>query len=140
MHIVFRIGLTFALASIFVASEPAAATPLQEAASPKATDQATVSAAEATREARPEAQPPTDAVKPASSILPASSSPKDIAEARKQFKVGVKLKSSGNTEAAFEKFEQASQLDPRNLEYVTAREFARQQLVMEALQRGNKEM
>jgi len=52
----------------------------------------------------------------------------------------VKLKSSGKTEAAFEKFEQASQLDPRNLEYATAREFARQQLVMAALERGNKAM
>ena len=44
------------------------------------------------------------------------------------------------TEAAFEKFEQASQLDPRSVEYITAREFARQQLVMEALERGNKAM
>ena len=52
----------------------------------------------------------------------------------------MKLKSSGNMKAAFEKFEQASQLDPRNVEYVTAREFARQQLVMEALERGNKAM
>ena len=52
----------------------------------------------------------------------------------------MKLKSSGKTEAAFEKFEQASQLDPRNLEYATAREFARQQLVMAALERGNKAM
>ena len=52
----------------------------------------------------------------------------------------MKLKSSGKPEAAFEKFEQASQLDPRNVEYVTAREFARQQLVMEALERGNKAM
>ena len=54
--------------------------------------------------------------------------------------MGVKLKSSGRTEAAFEQFEQASRLDPRNVEYVTAREFARQQLVMQALDRGNKAM
>ncbi len=52
----------------------------------------------------------------------------------------MKLKSSGNLGAAFEKFERASQLDPRSVEYLTAREFARQQLVMEALERGNKAM
>ncbi len=43
-------------------------------------------------------------------------------------------------DAAFANFEQASQLDPRNVEYATAREFARQELVMAALDRGNKAM
>ena len=72
-------------------------------------------------------------------IVPAPPSPqRDLAEAKKQFAAGSKLESSGKTEAAFEKFEQASQLNPRNVEYATAREFARQQLVMEALERGNK--
>jgi len=72
--------------------------------------------------------------------VPPSPSARDIAEAKKLFAAGMKLKSSGKTAAAFEKFEQASRLTPRNVEYVTAREFARQELVMEALQRGNRAM
>jgi type II secretory pathway component GspD/PulD (secretin) len=72
-------------------------------------------------------------------VLP-TPSPRDLSEAKKEFGAGSKLKSSGATEAAFEKFQSASQLDPRNVEYATAREFARQQLVMQALERGNKAM
>ena len=52
----------------------------------------------------------------------------------------MKLKSSGKLDQAFEKFEQAAELSPRNLDYITAREFTRQQLVMQALKRGNKAM
>ena len=85
-------------------------------------------------------QATTEAVKPDSSILPAPPSPQAVAEAKKQFKAGLKLKSSGKMDAAFANFEQASQLDPRNVEYATAREFARQELVMAALDRGNKAM
>ena len=72
--------------------------------------------------------------------MPHPPSREEASEAKKLFKTGVKLKSSGQTVAAFEKFERASQLDSRNVEYVTAREFARQQLVMEALERGNQAM
>ena len=53
---------------------------------------------------------------------------------------GNKLKAAGKTQAAFEQFEQAAQLDPRSVEYLTAREMTRQQLVMEAMERGNQEM
>ena len=72
--------------------------------------------------------------------MPPPPSPSDVAEAKRQFAAGTRLKSSGQTQAAFEKFQRASQLDPRNVEYATAREFARQKLVMEALDRGNKAM
>src|SRR5208337_3114591 len=41
---------------------------------------------------------------------------------------------------AYDKFEKAAELCPRNVDYITAREFTRQQLVMEALERGNKAM
>ena len=68
----------------------------------------------------------------------APESPKDIAEAKREFKAGVKLKSSGKLDQALKKFERASELNPHNVEYLTAREFTRQQLVMEALERGNK--
>ncbi|MGB8770937.1 MAG: type II and III secretion system protein [Candidatus Korobacteraceae bacterium] len=66
--------------------------------------------------------------------------PKDVAAAKHQFKAGVKLKSSGNLDAAFEKFELAAQLAPHNVKYLTAREFTRQQLVTQALKQGNQAM
>ena len=65
---------------------------------------------------------------------------KERAQAQRDFKDGMKLKSSGHLDLAFEKFEQASELSPHNLDYITAREFTRQQLVMQALERGNKAM
>ncbi len=66
--------------------------------------------------------------------------PKDVAKAKHEFKAGMKLKSSGKLDTAFEKFEQAAELAPHNVEYLTARELTRQQLVMEALKRGNQAM
>ena len=93
--------------------------------------------------------PATSATLPATSLLeetasqtivPPPPTERDIATAKRQFAAGVKLKSAGKTQAAFEQFEQASQLDPRNVEYLTAREISRQQLVMEAVERGNREM
>ncbi len=76
---------------------------------------------------------------PGTSIVP-TETPKERAQARRDFKEGMKLKSSGNLDQAFEKFEKAAELSPRNLDYITAREFTRQQLVMQALERGNKAM
>ena len=64
----------------------------------------------------------------------------DRAEAKRDFQEGVKLRSNGKLEQAFRKFESAAELSPHNLDYITAREFTRQQLVMEALERGNKAM
>ena len=71
--------------------------------------------------------------------IPAPTS-REAAEAKRQFKAGLKLKSKGNLDAAFDKFSSASELDPRNVNYTTAREFAREELVMNALKRGNKAM
>ncbi len=65
---------------------------------------------------------------------------KEVALAKRTFAEGVKLKAAGNTQAALEQFERASQLDPRSVNYITAREITRQQLVMEALERGNQDM
>ena len=76
--------------------------------------------------------------KPGASIVPAPPTSRDVAEAKKQFAAGAKLQSAGKPAEAFEKFKTASQLDPRNVEYATARELTRQHLVMEALDRGNK--
>lgn len=65
---------------------------------------------------------------------------REIAEAKRQFEAGVKLNSKGHMDAAFTKFSSASELDPRNVDYLTAREFTRQELAMQALTRGNKAM
>jgi len=132
--------MMLALVAVMGAQEPATATPQDPATSLQIGDRTTTPAEEATNGFQPQPQTAADPNKPASTILPAPPSPEAVAEAKRQFKAGARLKASDKTEAAFEKFEQASQLDPRNLEYVTAREFARQQLVMEALGRGNKAM
>ena len=72
-------------------------------------------------------------------VLPQESS-KDLAEAKREFAAGVKLKDSGKLEAALDRFEQAAKLNPRSVDYVTAREVTRQELVMAALDRGNRAM
>ena len=65
---------------------------------------------------------------------------REAAEAKRQFQTGVKLKSKGHLDAAFDKFCSASELDPRNVDYITAREFTRQELAMRALKHGNQAM
>ncbi len=65
---------------------------------------------------------------------------REAAEAKRQFQAGVKLKSKGHLDVAFDKFCSASELDPRNVNYITAREFTRQELAMQALKHGNQAM
>jgi len=73
-------------------------------------------------------------------VVPPAPTARDLAQAKHDFATGTKLKNSGKTEAAFEMFERASKLAPQNVEYLTAREMTRQQLVMEAIERGNRAM
>ena len=80
------------------------------------------------------AQPP-----PGTAILPIVSK-REVAEAKKQFELGVKFKKKGDVDEAYSKFSSAAELDPTNYNYITAREFTRQELAMQALQRGNKAM
>lgn len=63
----------------------------------------------------------------------------DLKKARRAFERGLHLR-AGNETAAFGAFEEAARLVPRNLEYVSAREIARQQLVLEHLNQGNQLM
>jgi tetratricopeptide (TPR) repeat protein len=63
----------------------------------------------------------------------------DLKEAKSAFGHGLKIQ-KGAPDQAFQDFEHAAQLAPRNLEYVTARELARQQLVFTHIQRGNSEL
>jgi general secretion pathway protein D len=62
----------------------------------------------------------------------------DLKSAEKEFKRGLKLKEKGHTNRAFEHFKRAAELDPRNINYVTAREVTRQTVVYEDIERGNK--
>jgi general secretion pathway protein D len=95
---------------------------------PSATDQPS---------SEPGAAPPPLAL--GSPVLP-NVSKKQAQEAKRQFQAGVKLKEKGKLDEAFTKFSSASELDPTKLDYITAREFTREQLAYQALQRGNKAM
>jgi general secretion pathway protein D len=57
-------------------------------------------------------------------------------EAEKAFKRGVKLQPT-NPDQAYEEFMHAADLVPRNINYITAREATRQQLVTRHIDRGN---
>ena len=87
--------------------------------------------------AEPGAAPPPLGL--GSPVLP-NVTKKQAAEAKRQFEAGVKLKEKGHLDEAFTKFSSASELDPTKLDYITAREFTREQLAYQALQRGNKAM
>ncbi len=64
-------------------------------------------------------------------------SKKQIKEAKSAFERALKLQRNKQTSEAFAEFETAAKLVPKNVEYVTAREVARQQLVYDHLERGN---
>ena len=69
-----------------------------------------------------------------------SVSAQDQKSARKIFESAEKLKREGRGEEALERFNQATQLVPRNMEYVDAREKMRLQLVLERIRTGNEEL
>lgn len=64
-------------------------------------------------------------------------SKKEAKEAKSAFAAGVKQQHAKHLEEAFEAFDKAASLAPHNLDYVTARELVRQQMVFEDLQQGN---
>jgi general secretion pathway protein D len=63
----------------------------------------------------------------------------DLKAAKIAFARGLKLQKN-DPEQAFHELDRAAQLVPRNLEYLTARELARQQLVYTHIERGNAEL
>src|SRR5437763_13829447 len=63
----------------------------------------------------------------------------DLKEAKAAFSRGLKIQPK-TPDQAFQEFEHAAQLAPRNVEYITARELSRQQLVSKYIQRGNQEL
>ncbi|HWZ83941.1 MAG TPA: hypothetical protein VNW47_15020 [Terriglobales bacterium] len=66
--------------------------------------------------------------------------PSDLKSARKAFSHGLKLQQSKNLDEAFSEFEEAARLIPQNIEYITAREMVRQQLVTSHLEHGNDQL
>lgn len=76
---------------------------------------------------------------PAASEAQCNPSKKDMKQARETFSRGLKLQKT-YPDQAYELFQQANDLVPRNLEYLTAREVARQQLVYNHIERGNSEL
>jgi general secretion pathway protein D len=89
-------------------------------------------------------QPPTVPLLPCAEGLPGAvscnPSKKEIKEAGVAFAKGLKLQRQKRQDEAFDEFETAARLAPRDVGYVTARELTRQQLVFDHLQRGNAEM
>ena len=152
-------GILFALAIASTLAGQQTAAPAPATAPPKDTATAASTAQSAQPgNSNPASQPATTTNPPtpapasqpsaANQIAPAQhgtptappDDPKDVAKAKRQFKAGVKLKSAGQMDAALEKFERAAELAPHNFEFVTAREFTRQQLVMQFLKQGNQAM
>jgi len=66
-------------------------------------------------------------------------STRDLKDAAAAFSRALKLQKD-SPDAAYEDFEHAAGLAPRNLEYITARETAKQELVYNHIQRGNQEL
>jgi general secretion pathway protein D len=65
---------------------------------------------------------------------------KDLKDARSAFSRGMKLQSSKRLPEALDEFDSAVKLSPHNVEYLTAREMLRQQLVYVHMQNGNLAM
>ena len=72
----------------------------------------------------------------ATSCLP---TPKDLKDAKQAFSRALKLQKGGRAEEAFPEFGAAARLAPQNIEYLTAREMVRQQLISDHLRRANHE-
>ena len=153
-------GMLLALAMTSTLSgQQTAAAPTASAAPPNGpTTAASTTQSAQPGNSNPPSQPASDTTPPTQAPVPQPSAanqtapaqagtppgppddPKDVAKAKRQFKAGVKLKSAGQMDAALERFELAAKLAPHNFEFVTAREFTRQQLVMQFLKQGNQAM
>ncbi|HEU5401613.1 MAG TPA: type II and III secretion system protein [Terriglobales bacterium] len=70
--------------------------------------------------------------------LPPPASAHDRKLAAREFKDGINCKKDGRNDEAFRHFKRAADLDPHNLDYVTARELLRQLVVSDDIRRGNE--
>jgi general secretion pathway protein D len=69
-----------------------------------------------------------------------NSSKADLKKSKVAFSKALKLQKAERFDEAFEEFDTAARLVPKNLEYVTALAMVRQQLVFDHLQRGNDDL
>lgn len=76
---------------------------------------------------------------PGASETACNPSHSDLKAAKSAFARGMKLQKR-DPDQAFHELDRAAELVPRNLEYLTARELARQQLVYTHIERGNVEL
>lgn len=67
-------------------------------------------------------------------------SKKDLRQARAAFSRALRLQQAKHNDAALDDFETAARLAPANVEYATAKELTRQQMVSEFLRKGNTEL
>jgi len=67
-------------------------------------------------------------------------SKEELKEANEAFSKGLRLRREKRLDLAFDQFETAAHLAPKDVDYVTARELTRQQLVYDHLERGNADM
>jgi len=88
--------------------------------------------------------PPPDAAAPIPCAIGVPGAPactaskKELQEAKSAFRRGLKVANSKHLDEAFLRFDEAARLVPMEVQYVTARELARGQLVYEHLERGNE--
>ncbi len=73
-------------------------------------------------------------------VVSCNPSKKELKEANEAFARGLRLQKAKLLDQAFDQFDAAARLTPKNVGFVTAREMTRQQLVFDHLQRGNAEM
>ncbi len=64
-------------------------------------------------------------------------SKKELKQAKRAFAAGLKLQKSNHMDEALDQFETAARLSPRNVDYATAREMTRQQLIYSYIEKGN---
>ncbi|MGA1984747.1 MAG: hypothetical protein ABSG72_00645 [Candidatus Sulfotelmatobacter sp.] len=64
-------------------------------------------------------------------------SKQELKEARKAYKSGLKLEEQQRLEDALDRFDHATRLAPQNMQFLTAREVVKAQLVFNHVQRGN---
>jgi general secretion pathway protein D len=67
-------------------------------------------------------------------------SKQELKDAKSAFTQGIKSQKANRLDDAYEHFEAAADLDPRNMDYVTARELLKEQLVFQHLKDGNVEL
>jgi hypothetical protein len=77
---------------------------------------------------------------PAASDPACNPSKADLKKSKAAFSRALKLQKAERFDEAYEEFDTAARLVPKNVEYVTALAMVRQQLVFDHLQRGNQDL